>query len=57
MDEKPAPAVPHGDPADAPGGESVGAEQRERCGPLQLQRLRKDDGRALIVYRRAGEEP
>lgn len=27
----------------------------EREGPLELERLRKDDGRALIVYRRVQE--
>jgi hypothetical protein len=56
MDEKPAPPAP-------PGGEQRTApppteeeEQDERYGPLRLQRLRKEDGRALIVYARAEEE-
>jgi hypothetical protein len=33
-------------------GNAPGAAQRERFGPLEVTRLRKDDGRALIVYSR-----
>jgi hypothetical protein len=29
--------------------------EEERYGPLALRRLRKEDGRALILYRRAAE--
>jgi hypothetical protein len=31
--------------------------QAERFGPVALTRVRKDDGRALILYRHLGEEP
>jgi hypothetical protein len=49
--------------ADAP--ESGGEAERdrpherrlERFGPLALERLRKDDGRALIVFSRAASTP
>jgi len=43
----PPPRPAGGDPRD-PG--------TERYGPLELQRLRKDDGRLLIVYERVGDE-
>jgi hypothetical protein len=34
------------------------AEQSaERVGPVAIERLRKDDGRALILYSRGGERP
>jgi hypothetical protein len=29
----------------------AGERQRERIGPVCIERLRKDDGRALILYR------
>ena len=46
MDAKPG-SSPQG-PASASGAPAV-----ERYGPLELRRLVKDDGRALIVYERA----
>lgn len=46
MDPKPAPASQK-----AAGGERDGDATR-RYGPLELRRLRKDDGRQLIVYSR-----
>lgn len=33
-----------------------GRQAPERCGPLLVERQRKDDGRALIFYRRAREQ-
>ncbi len=58
MDAKPG-SSGHGSPS------APGAPAAERYGPLDLRRLVKDDGRALIVYERAeppgrprpGEEP
>jgi hypothetical protein len=34
---------------------ATGERDPEREGPVEIERLRKDDGRALIVYRRVGE--
>jgi hypothetical protein len=34
---------------------SAGSAAEQRCGPLELRRMRKDDGRSLIVYSRADE--
>ncbi len=51
MDAKPG-------PPSRPAGEDGRGDGAERYGPLALRRLRKDDGRALIVYTRvesAGE--
>lgn len=51
---------PHSDdrdsrrPVPAVGGEPGGGE--ERYGPLMLSRFLKDDGRALLLYRRAGDQ-
>jgi hypothetical protein len=49
-----------GPPEDLPDPDPDGASS-ERYGPLELRRLVKDDGRALIVYSRAeppeGREP
>lgn len=47
-------------PASATTGEGDAREPSagppaEGCGPLQLERLRKEDGRALISYRRRDE--
>jgi len=33
------------------------SEQPERCGAITLVRLTKDDGRALILYSHAENEP
>jgi hypothetical protein len=50
MEAKPAPSE---EPSDARLRDATGAP--ERFGPLELERLIKDDGRALIVYARAEE--
>lgn len=39
-----------------PGGASRVGDREERYGPVLLRRYRKDDGRALLLYRHAGEE-
>ena len=39
----------------APGGVVGEEDSAERVGPVAIERLRKADGRALILYRRAGE--
>ena len=62
MDRKPASGGGPGEGlADADAGEPrEGPAQRravERFGPLQVTRLRKDDGRALLVFAREPEEP
>jgi hypothetical protein len=59
MDGKPGPsdvpaAAPQGEPAagraaDA-GAAAAASGSGERYGPLELRRLRKDDGRALILF-------
>jgi hypothetical protein len=39
-------------PDERPRPEDTGPEQRpDRLGPVTIERLRKDDGRALLVYR------
>jgi hypothetical protein len=38
-------------------GQDGAEEAVERDGPLEVRRLRKDDGRQLIAYYRAGEDP
>ncbi|HXB15802.1 MAG TPA: hypothetical protein VNV44_08670 [Solirubrobacteraceae bacterium] len=48
MDGKPG-------PPSRPSGGDAREGGSERYGPLELRRLRKDDGRALIVYARADE--
>jgi len=46
------------EPAEAEAGELPATrETPERLGPLELLRLRKDDGRHLIVYARIEAEP
>jgi hypothetical protein len=50
------------DPPERPADEADSAEPKrcgppERYGPLLVRRLRKADGRALIVYRRDTEAP
>jgi hypothetical protein len=58
------PGNPIADPGPEPSAESrsgasgaTAAEGQggERFGPLQVRRVNKDDGRALIVYRRSPE--
>ena len=45
-------------PSDGAGAAGDGPQSdAERFGPLALERRRKDDGRALIIYRRAEPEP
>jgi hypothetical protein len=47
------------DPAAERTGASPGGgeeDSAERVGPVALERLRKDDGRALILYRHIGDE-
>lgn len=60
-----ADAEPHSPGAAAPAGAGRGGPpgtaergpgQREREGPLLIGRLRKDDGRALILYSHAPSE-
>jgi hypothetical protein len=46
--------VPAGAPVDADASPRAG---EERYGPLAIARLRKDDGRALILYASAGTPP
>ncbi len=47
-----------GDPRaqDPPGGpepdDAAPPEREERCGPVRVERHRKDDGRSLILYTR-----
>jgi len=48
-------AVMEAKPGSSKDGPAADAAAAERYGPLQVRRLVKDDGRALIVYRR--EEP
>jgi hypothetical protein len=61
MDRKPAsPGGPgEGGTAGAPEGpaEDVTAAGPERFGPLELNRLSKDDGRALLVFTRDVRPP
>ncbi len=45
------------DPEHPPALRPDGAAERERGGPLVLERHRKADGRLLILYRSAGGEP
>jgi hypothetical protein len=48
MDAKPGPPP-------RPSREDARDDGTERYGPLELRRLRKDDGRALIAYVRAAD--
>jgi hypothetical protein len=50
MDAKPPGPGPAPEEQPSPGEDSL---PEERFGPLELRRLRKDDGRALILYRRS----
>jgi hypothetical protein len=47
--------------SEEPGGPDAAARpaqgETERLGPLTLQRMRKDDGRAMIVYSREPPSP
>jgi hypothetical protein len=43
--------------AAAPAGATPEPPPRERYGPLELERTRKDDGRALLYFLEAGAEP
>jgi hypothetical protein len=38
------------------GGEGRDEERAEHVGPVAIERLRKDDGRALILYSRSGDQ-
>jgi hypothetical protein len=38
-------------------GESYAPDEVRRLGPLTLRRMRKDDGRTLIVYSREAQSP
>jgi hypothetical protein len=40
----------------APEHEALDESHEERFGPLALERMHKDDGRLLIVFRDASEE-
>ena len=44
-----------GAPDTSHGEDPAAAESAERLGPLAVRRLRKDDGRALLVFSRADE--
>jgi hypothetical protein len=44
-------------PTSAPGEEAGVPGETERLGPLALRRMRKDDGRALILYSREPPAP
>jgi hypothetical protein len=35
----------------------VHSQEQEHFGPLTLQRMRKEDGRLLIVFRESREDP
>lgn len=51
MAGKPAePAPPGRSPSSAAAASEPRAHPSERIGPLDVERLRKDDGRALILY-------
>jgi CubicO group peptidase (beta-lactamase class C family) len=52
--DDPAPPVEPGARPLAGGASRVG-EDEERVGPLLLSRWRKDDGRALLLYRRPAD--
>jgi hypothetical protein len=63
MEGKRGPSGEHGEgepgaSTDAAGGarEEASVTPVERFGPLELTRLRKDDGRSLIVYKRVERE-
>ncbi len=59
MDRKPAPSAGAGGeqiPAGGAPGGPVAAGEGERIGPLTVERLRKEDGRGLIVYTYARHE-
>jgi hypothetical protein len=43
---------PDSGPPSRPAGDDPRQDANERYGPLEVQRLGKDDGRALIVYTR-----
>ncbi|HEV7586240.1 MAG TPA: hypothetical protein VGO14_10730 [Solirubrobacteraceae bacterium] len=42
--------------SEAPGGRSEQSLPPERFGPLAVERHRKDDGRALILYTRVEDQ-
>lgn len=50
------PAAAAAEPDGRAAAEDPGDVPSERYGPLELRRMRKDDGRSLIVFRRAVEE-
>jgi len=50
MDQKPTGGGPTEEPRDA--GDASTAPQTEAYGVLELTRLHKEDGRALLVFRR-----
>lgn len=53
MDQKPIPEGSSGEPRNA--GDAGTAPQPEAYGVLELTRLHKEDGRALLLFRRAGD--
>ncbi|MGO9488473.1 MAG: hypothetical protein ACLQBB_05540 [Solirubrobacteraceae bacterium] len=55
MDAKPARPAPLQAPEGAPAAAQSGSVAPERFGELELRRLEKPDGRALIVYRHVPE--
>jgi hypothetical protein len=53
----PGPEHPAESASDAAASTAAAHESGERVGPLQLLRLSKEDGRALIVYSRSPTPP
>jgi hypothetical protein len=48
----------HGEESGLPDGDAPPVPpEAERLGPLAVRRMRKDDGRALIVYSREPDSP
>ena len=50
------PQRPADSPPGVPASKAADGVAGERSGPLQVRRLSKDDGRALIVYSRRASE-
>jgi hypothetical protein len=48
--------IPAAEPKGSSGWPADGVGSDERAGPVAVERLRKDDGRALILYARARED-
>jgi hypothetical protein len=49
-------ANPAAEPPSGSGAAGGSADPPQRVGPVELERLRKDDGRALILFSRVGDE-